>query len=764
MSALDSVTGSFVEGDTSTPAINNPSAFVGGDDQRVYTLPYESKVPPSVDLGSLGGIQSTSGGFDWGKAGNYLMGVLSGKGSPADYAGIAALVAGLSGMNKPVASAGWKGTINPNKYTFNQNKIAQPEYVPYSGSSSPVMGRQNFTSSYTTNAAAGGLMGLAAGGQAKRPRYLEGATDGMADKLATSIDGGQAAALSHGEFVIPADVVSHLGNGNSKAGAQQLYKMMDRIRTARTGNKKQGKRINPDKFTPGGIAGYAGGGVVAFANGGTPTAPTGTSQESNLSEWAGPGIASYLEKCAALASTPYQAYTGPLAAGTAPLQQQAFTQASTLQVPSAVGQGAGMVASAGNAMGNLSYNAAPVSSTYTAPAGYSAGNIGNTYVGTGAYNAQNVANQFTAPAAYQTGSFGNQYKGTSPYEASDMQLDEFNTANVQQYMNPYLQMSLDPQIAEARRQSQITQTGNASKLAQAGAYGGSRGALMDTETQRNLLQNLANITGQGYNTAYNNALSSFNTQQGLGLQAQQANEASRQFGANQGLTNAQNAAQYGMAALNAGEASRQFGANQAMTGAQNKAQYGQAAQQLNAQQQQFGAGQALANAQSKAQFGLAGFQANQQAQQAQASQAAAIAAQKAQSDMAAQQLNAQQQQFGANLGLSGLQGQLNAGTSLGGLGMQQGQLGLANLNTMANLGGTQRGIEQQGIDALRAQFEQEQLDPYKKLQFQQSLYQGLPVSTVTGSANTSPLQNLSAIGAGAGGIYDVINQLTGATP
>jgi hypothetical protein len=90
--------------------------------------------------------------------------------------------------------------------------------------------------------ASGGLAGMAKG------RYLGGATDGMADKIPARIGGKQEARLSHGEFVIPADVVSHLGNGNSEAGAKRLYSMMDKIRTARTGTKKQGKQINPDKF------------------------------------------------------------------------------------------------------------------------------------------------------------------------------------------------------------------------------------------------------------------------------------------------------------------------------------------------------------------------------------------------------------------------------------------------------------------------------------------------------------------------------------
>jgi len=91
----------------------------------------------------------------------------------------------------------------------------------------------------------GGIAMLAKGG-----RYLSGETDGMADKLRTSIDGQQPAALSHGEFVIPADVVSHLGNGNSEAGAKKLYDMMDRVRSKRTGKKKQAPAVNSRKMMP----------------------------------------------------------------------------------------------------------------------------------------------------------------------------------------------------------------------------------------------------------------------------------------------------------------------------------------------------------------------------------------------------------------------------------------------------------------------------------------------------------------------------------
>jgi hypothetical protein len=81
-------------------------------------------------------------------------------------------------------------------------------------------------------------------------RLLKGPGDGMSDHIPATIGHKQSARLAEGEFVVPADVVSHLGNGSTDAGAKQLYKMMDNIRRARTGNPKQGKQINPDKFTP----------------------------------------------------------------------------------------------------------------------------------------------------------------------------------------------------------------------------------------------------------------------------------------------------------------------------------------------------------------------------------------------------------------------------------------------------------------------------------------------------------------------------------
>lgn len=85
---------------------------------------------------------------------------------------------------------------------------------------------------------------------------------------------------------------------------------------------------------------------------------------------------------------------------------------------------------------------------------------------------------------------------------------------VSQYMNPYLQSVLTPQLEELRRQSQITQMQNAGKATGQGAFGGSRQALMDAETQRNLMQEMNKTVGTGYASAFDKAMQQFNTEQG----------------------------------------------------------------------------------------------------------------------------------------------------------------------------------------------------------------------------------------------------------
>jgi len=189
---------------------------------------------------------------------------------------------GIIGTNTPVT--GYQGTVPeydvqrevvPGTYDPNrrpgsggQRYFTQTQYVPKSATPAQPMSAEGLAALNAANPARqertrpGGprtpvpvqdeVQELAAGGIAtlKKGQYLNGASDGMADKVPANIDGVQEARLSDGEFVIPADVVSHLGNGNSDAGAKVLKEMMSRVRKARTGNTKQGKEIDPNKFIP----------------------------------------------------------------------------------------------------------------------------------------------------------------------------------------------------------------------------------------------------------------------------------------------------------------------------------------------------------------------------------------------------------------------------------------------------------------------------------------------------------------------------------
>lgn len=172
-----------------------------------------------------------------------------------------------------------------------------------------------------------------------------------------------------------------------------------------------------------------------------------TGRESALSNWVGPYVTEMLGRGQALASEPYQAYTGPLTAGASNLQTQAFQGLAGLTIPT-------------DKMG--------------------------------AFTPQT----FTADQA-------------------------------KNYMNPYLEASLNPQIAEMRRQADITRVADAGRLTKAGAYGGSRQAIMESEGNRALMDKLSGITGAGYKDAYDKAMAQFNVEQGRG---QTATDAANQYG------------------------------------------------------------------------------------------------------------------------------------------------------------------------------------------------------------------------------------------
>lgn len=107
----------------------------------------------------------------------------------------------------------------------------------------PISGEMNFAS--------GGLSDL--GGYSDGGRLLRGPGDGVSDSIPAVIGGKQPARLADGEFVVPARIVSELGNGSTDAGARQLYAMMDRVQKARgktMGRDKVAKRTNPQNLLP----------------------------------------------------------------------------------------------------------------------------------------------------------------------------------------------------------------------------------------------------------------------------------------------------------------------------------------------------------------------------------------------------------------------------------------------------------------------------------------------------------------------------------
>ena len=123
----------------------------------------------------------------------------------------------------------------------------------YGGFGGDTGGAQGFGGEYAhggvTGYAQGGLGSL--GGYSDGGRLLRGPGDGVSDSIPATIGKAkQPARLADGEFVVSADVVSGLGNGSTEAGARKLYAMMDRVRKARTGIKKMGRTINPDKLLP----------------------------------------------------------------------------------------------------------------------------------------------------------------------------------------------------------------------------------------------------------------------------------------------------------------------------------------------------------------------------------------------------------------------------------------------------------------------------------------------------------------------------------
>jgi len=175
--------------------------------------------------------------------------------------------------------------------------------------------------------------------------------------------------------------------------------------------------------------------------------------------------------------------------------------------------------------------------------------------------------QQTGDASTMAGQAGIRALNTT-YDPMTAGYQSFNSEQAGQYMSPYLEASLNPQIAAAQRQSQMAGQQQQAEAVGRGAYGGSRDALMRMERERNLGAQVEGIRSKGYQDAFNNAQSQFNQDQARAMQAQTANIGQQQFGANLGMQGLQAAGQAAGTLGTLGQ--QQFGQQQAAIDTQSK--------------------------------------------------------------------------------------------------------------------------------------------------------------------------------------------------
>ena len=341
-----------------------------------------------------------------------------------------------------------------------------------------------------TGAATGGLMRYANGGgvgsrlkkfakDVSNPSmsgigFLDGATDGMADEVPATIEGTQPAALSDGEFVITADVVSHLGNGNTEAGAKLLEDFMKDIRRKRTGTTDQGKQINAkqeveglDSQVKGIMPSFANGGQVKKFEEGGPVSGV----DSTFSPIMGDYLTDMLGKGQAAANNPFEAYDGYGATYTDILDDDDNVIGSELDE-------AGILTAGSSALQDQAFT--------------SAGNIDTR--GFGDLTNEELMGATTG----ETDQYGN------PITEGGL-------------MNPYIQGSLNPQLRAAQEEAARQEAEQNIRMTQSGAFGGSRNAIMSAMLARDSAQNQADIVAKGYNTAYENARNQFGEDRQFGL-------------------------------------------------------------------------------------------------------------------------------------------------------------------------------------------------------------------------------------------------------
>lgn len=192
---------------------------------------------------------------------------------------------------------------------------------------------------------------------------------------------------------------------------------------------------------------------------------------------------------------------------------------------------------------------------------------------------------------YAPSQFGSQQVGQPSVNYFQMGgPQQFGARQAQQYMSPYIQQALQPQMREAVRSAQQGQLVQDLGAARQGTYGGSRQLLAGLERERNLGTQLGDIQAKGMQTAYEQAQGQFNTEQQARQAAQQSNLQAAlqtqglgvQYGTQAALANQQS----DLEAQRLAEQSRQFGSSQGLAGLAQAGQMGQTLSNIGSAQQQ----------------------------------------------------------------------------------------------------------------------------------------------------------------------------------
>jgi hypothetical protein len=403
-----------------------------------------------------------------------------------------------------------------------------------------------------------------------------------------------------------------------------------------------------------------------------------------------------------------------------PLQQQAFDRIAGMQVAPELGQAANIARGVGARAEDLSRYAPSAAQNFYESPEFKA--MGTSFERAAA--APSTQYQMQGPERVGIGALQQYQMGP----AERVGAERFGIGSMQEYMSPYMQGVVERQkqaaVKDYARQIPALQAAGV----RAGARGGTREAILQSEARRNLTEQLGNIEAQGLQQAYQQASSQFGQDRAAQMQAALANQQA-------GLTTGQQnlAALLGVQQLGAGQNLQAQLANQQAgltTGQQNL--------QALINQSQFGAGQGLQAQQMNQQAQL---QAQQQAlaQLAQANQfSQQNAQQRAQYGLAGANLAEQSRQFGAGLGMQGLQQQLAAAGALGGLGQQAygQQMGIAQGQLGA--GGQQQAFNQQLLNTQYQDFINQQQFPYKQAEFAMGILRGLPATGQTSTMYQQP--------------------------